>query len=168
MIKILENIFNSWLKRRESKYDAGLKREASNIEHIKNSKDIEKLYDFTLYCAKSLYGNAFGDVEKLFYSNKFDEMKEKLDEFEFQTHLSKKTLQIWNAIFEDMENVFKNYENWQCWKRYVNSNSEKFSYHREDDLHNKENEDKAKLKEDIQRLKKCGDLRAQKSNIKRR
>lgn len=29
MIKILENIFNSWLKRRESKYDAGLKREAS-------------------------------------------------------------------------------------------------------------------------------------------
>ena len=52
MIKILENIFNSWLKRRESKYDAGLKREASNIEHIKNSKDIEKLYDFTLYYAK--------------------------------------------------------------------------------------------------------------------
>lgn len=163
MIKLIESlyvIFEVLIKFIKSEYESRLKAKTNDIEHVKNSENIEKLYNFTLYCAKSLYGNAFGEVKELFYRNKFDEMKEKLDEFEFQTHLSKKTLQIWKAVFEDMENVFKNYENWKCWKRYVNSNSEKFSYHREDELHNKENEDKAKLKEDIQRLKKCGDLRA--------
>lgn len=160
MIKLLYVIFEVLIKFKKSEHESKLKAKANDIEHIKNSKDIEKLYDFTLYCAKSLYGNAFGDVKELFYSNKFDEMKEKLDEFEFQTHLSKKTLRIWNDVFIDMENVFDNYEKRLKWKRNTNSGFEKYSYYKENELSNREKKDKSKLRKDIQKLKSRKELRA--------
>lgn len=160
MIELLYGIFEVLIKFKKPEYESKLKAKANNIEHVKNSKNIEKLYNFTVNCAEALYGNAFGDVKELFRSNKFDEMKAWLSNFEFQTCFSKKTLQIWNDVFTDMENVFNNYEKRLNWKRNTNSGFEKYSYYKENELSNREKKDKSKLRKDIQKLKSRKELRA--------
>ena len=160
LIKLLYVIFEVLIKFIKSGHESKLKAKANDIEHVKNSENIEKLYNFTVNCASALYGNAFGDVEELFYSNQFDEMMDWLNKFEFQTCFSKKTLRIWNDVFIDMENVFDNYEKRLKWKRNTNSGFEKYSYYKENELSNREKKDKSKLRKDIQKLKSRKELRA--------
>ncbi|MCO8299869.1 hypothetical protein [Limosilactobacillus fermentum] len=160
MIKLLYVIFEVLIKFIKSEYESKLKAKTNDIEHVKNSENIEELYNFTVNCASALYGNTFGDVRELFRSNQFDEMKDWLSKFEFQTCFSKKTLRIWNDVFIDMENVFDNYEKRLMWKRNTNSGIEKYSYYKENELSNREKKDKSKLKKDIKKLKSRKELRA--------
>lgn len=160
LIKLLYGIFEVLIKFIKSEYESKLKAKANDIEHVKNSENVEKLYNFTVNCAEALYGNAFGDVKELFYNNKFDEMMGWLSKFEFQTCFSKKTLRIWNDVFIDMENVFDNYEKRIKWKQNTNSGFEKYSYYKENELSNREKKDKSKLSKDIQKLKSRKELRA--------
>lgn len=160
MIKLLYGIFEVLIKFIKSEYESKLKAKANDIEHVKNSENVEKLYNFTINCAEALYGNAFGAVKELFYNNEFDEMMGWLSKFEFQTCLSKKTLRIWKDVFIDMENVFDNYEKRIKWKRNTNSGFEKYSYYKENELSNREKKDKSKLSKDIRKLKSRKELRA--------
>jgi hypothetical protein len=160
LIKLLYVIFEVLIKFIKSEYESKLKAKTNDIEHVKNSENIEELYNFTVNCASALYGNTFGDVRELFRSNQFDEMKDWLSKFEFQTCFSKKTLRIWNDVFIDMENVFDNYEKRLMWKRNTNSGIEKYSYYKENELSNREKKDKSKLKKDIKKLKSRKELRA--------